>query len=436
MSDKKKKNEDFYVIEDEPLKPKGKPNPSYRISRRWALVTGLIVVLALIAAGELFLLLVPTERIATLPTPVPTLVPPLPSPTLPVLPTYTPTPFIRTSTPIPTPVSPALQPTTISDHVNSVSWSPDGKTLAVTSVYGVRLYNAEYLNQPPRSVTGFQGAVSSATFSPDGKLLAIVSSAYPDSGYHWGDPLKIADVTLWDTATGQTRVLKGHTNFILAVRFSSDGTRLAAGSMDKTVLIWDTHTGQILNTLTSNMDYFDDLIFDARGLLLAVGSSHQETPQGGLEHYLEQWNLNLGETQAFTPNTYDVSVYWMAFNPQGTLLATSMKEGIWIQDLRSTGPVKKLLGIPPITPMVFSPDSALLAVAFDQQFEGILGTGGVVQVWDIAASQARFSLENTTGRVNAIAFSPDGTKLAVGTDDGRVQIREVPSGRLLQDLQV
>ena len=55
---------------------------------------------------------------------------------------------------------------------------------------------------------------------------------------------------VWNAATGQeTLMLKGHTNWVLSVCFSPDGTRLASASFDHTVKVWDVSTGQKMLTL-------------------------------------------------------------------------------------------------------------------------------------------------------------------------------------------
>ena len=48
------------------------------------------------------------------------------------------------------------------------------------------------------------------------------------------------DDVLWDAASGQRmRTLEGHTEFVNSVAFSPDGSKLASGSSDGTVVLWD-----------------------------------------------------------------------------------------------------------------------------------------------------------------------------------------------------
>ena len=66
-------------------------------------------------------------------------------------------------------------------------------------------------------------------FSPDGTRIAAGS----------GDKA----IRLWDTATGQPvgQPLRGHDAPVLSVAFSPDGTRIASASGDKTIRLWRRH---------------------------------------------------------------------------------------------------------------------------------------------------------------------------------------------------
>ena len=76
-------------------------------------------------------------------------------------------------------------------------------------------------------LTGHTLEVLSVSFSPDGLTLASGS----------GD----ATVRLWDVAMGSLKTeLTGHTHWVESVSFSPDGLTLASGGSDGAILLWDT----------------------------------------------------------------------------------------------------------------------------------------------------------------------------------------------------
>ena len=121
--------------------------------------------------------------------------------------------------------------------VHSVSFSPDGKTLASGANDGVKLWDVEFRV----NITTLEGQsrVRSVSFSPDGATLAS------------GGPIK-----LWDVATGENiATLRGHTGTVTSVSFSPDGKTLASGSWDGTIRLWDVSEWSTVVEKTPTPDF-------------------------------------------------------------------------------------------------------------------------------------------------------------------------------------
>jgi WD40 repeat protein len=142
----------------------------------------------------------------------------------------------------------------------STSFSPDGRTLATGSGFGViRLWDVSS-GTLLREMQGSSNSVR-ATFSPDGSILASGSSGFqPDYA-----------VRLWDPASGAIqRTMEGHTTDIKGLAFSPDSRLLAASDADGFTRLWDTRTGQQLQTLEQPWSAYS-VAFSPDGQQLATG---------------------------------------------------------------------------------------------------------------------------------------------------------------------
>ncbi len=152
--------------------------------------------------------------------------------------------------------------------VYSVVYSPDGKLLGSAGASGwLRLWDAANLSLvrdiPAADYDGFGSQGRQVAFSPDSRRVVCP--------YRVGEVP--GEVRVWDVATGNVLlVLRGHTQNVNGVAYSTDGLRIATASSDRSVRIWDAATGDELTTLGGHNCSILCVDFDPTGRRLATGS--------------------------------------------------------------------------------------------------------------------------------------------------------------------
>jgi WD40 repeat protein len=129
--------------------------------------------------------------------------------------------------------------------VHGVAFSPDSRWLA--SGWGdgmVRIWDLRNPAREVRELPQHAGQVERVVFLPDGRLAAAGGRPASSSGKSG-----FGEVKIWDLATGRVLDLRGHTAIVEGLACSPEGRRLATGSDDRTIKLWDTTTGEEVFTL-------------------------------------------------------------------------------------------------------------------------------------------------------------------------------------------
>ncbi|KAI7974215.1 hypothetical protein EIK77_004967 [Talaromyces pinophilus] len=173
-----------------------------------------------------------------------------------------------------------------------------------------------------QALEGHSGRVNSVVFSPDSQRVASGS--------------KDTTIKLWDAKTGsELQTLRGHSDSVISVAFSPDGETVASGSSDYTVKLWDAKTGSELQTLRGHSDPVRSVAFSPDGQTVASGSS---------DNIIKLWDAKTGsELQTLRGHLY--SVISVVFSPDGETLASgSNDDTIKLWDAKTGSELQTLRG--------------------------------------------------------------------------------------------
>lgn len=165
-----------------------------------------------------------------------------------------------------------------------ISFCPDGHTIASAGDErgAVHLWDAQTGRLKPVQPGDDLWLRSSISFSPDGKLLAI--AGFRLKGY----PNDQGEVQLCDVQTGQRlRILRGHSDRVIAVAFGRTRSMLANANSDGTVQVWDVRSGRERLTLKGQGRPVQALAFLPSGTTLLGWS------EDGLT---QLWDVKTGRT--------------------------------------------------------------------------------------------------------------------------------------------
>lgn len=180
------------------------------------------------------------------------------------------------------------------------------------------------------------------------------------------------------------------------------------------ISISPTENVVLLHTFSGHSKRVLDVAFSAQGEFLASSSQDMN---------IKLWDVRSGqEVQTFRMRSVDMADIDISIGRN--LLASG--EAIW--DLESLQEIHALeRGSPFPGSVAFSPDGSALALGlFDRQ----------ITLWDVTSGQPVYTFdrqeENRTKRMD---FSPDGALLAVGVIDGTVRLLDVASGNIVKVLK-
>jgi WD40 repeat protein len=235
----------------------------------------------------------------------------------------------------------------------SITFSPDGTRLAAGGDNGAAVLLDAVTLQPLQGPIQLHGSqITDIAYGLNGTVLA--------TGGGFGTGVKLTDVTTGQRIADFNGVEGFYPMQPLAV--SPDGTRLAMGSPDQSIRLWDIASRRLLATCPKKVRF----------------------------------------------------PFCMRFTPDGRLLAFSDTFGcLYLWDLSGQRPLRKLAGHNgAVTALAFAPDGTLASGGMDH----------TIRLWHPDIDQEVAILEGHRGWVLWVAFAEHGKTLVSGSTDGTLNL--------------
>jgi len=338
-------------------------------------------------------------------------------------------------------------------ELTGLAFAPDGQTLAAADGYGiVRFWN---LQDGSLTQTMSTFGYPSLTYAPDGSSLAVLGGMLqiwqPSTGTliaalenHFSPSPQIAlspdgtqllsfseeSVQQWFLNQGQRRRLSGLHQTGLSVAFSPNGTLFVTGSSSGgsggSVFLWDATTGLPLRFIGRHESPWgvSDVSFTPDGQQIVSASNDAGIKWWSLDgELLRLFGDMLSEVFAIWPGQ-DIVAYDVCCEPSG----------IGMVHLGEVEPFQILIpedGQKSVQSLAFSPDGTVLAVG-DKWNE-------LIWLYDTTQGTVSQTLgtdngDESTAGVRSLTFSPDGQILAAAYDTGVIRLWRTSDGILLHTL--
>jgi WD40 repeat protein len=307
--------------------------------------------------------------------------------------------------------------------ITCLDYSPDGSLLAVSGYHEVLLCKPDGAGVVARLV-GLSERIQSVAFSPDGKSLAVTG----------GDPCRFGEVQIWDVAKRKLRLSVPVTfDTVYGASWTPDGSKIAFGCADNTLRAIDSKTGKQVLFQGAHGDWVLETVFSKDGSHLV--SVSRDMSMKLVEVATQRFVDNI---TSITPGALKGGLQTVARHPQKDELLIGGSDGapkiykMYREKKRVIGDdfnlIRAFESMPGrIFKVRYSSDGnrVVAGSSFEQH--------GEVRVYQAADGKRICTFDGQKGGVFALAYRPDGKEIASAGFDGVVRFNNPDNGKLIRE---
>jgi WD40 repeat protein/serine/threonine protein kinase len=295
----------------------------------------------------------------------------------------------------------------------AVGFAPDGRFAVVGGDNGsLQIYDLES-DKAGKQLVGHTGAVQSIAVAADGKRVVSGSGAVKKEGDNFV-PFDLT-VRLWDLDSGKEQWrFEGHTNQVVAVAVTGDGSRILSASKDNTTRLLEPTARAVAAVPGAGeiRKYVDPQKKPAHCVACANESS---LAVSGYTGYAVFWNTDSGIQLKRITGQPDEVFSAAAFSHDGksVLLGTSRKSAR-LYNANTVEEIKRFDCGAPVDGVALSNDGRYAATSIGSItiVEGkVVAQDGLVRVWEIASGQEVYASPALPSPVQGLCFANDNKRL-------------------------
>ena len=295
-------------------------------------------------------------------------------------------------------------------EVSSLAWSPDGRRIASGSYDGTVQVWEVTTGKLLLTYRGHPTQVRKVRWSPDGRRIA---SGGEDSTVQVWEAVDGSHVFTYSGHSRPDFTYNGQSRGVFALAWSPDGRRIASGSDDTTIQVWEATDGSHVFTYHDGFQVYEvDWSPDGKRLASAGGNGVKVWDAVSLD-------IDGGHIYSYHGEGYYGQVYTVAWSPDGTrLVAGNRGDKMVVWDVASRKTLFTCTGYGgEVASVAWSPDGRL--IAWGDKIDKVM-------VWDATSGAAMSLYQRHSKPVKAVAWSPDGTCIASASADTTVHVWRVP----------